>query len=97
LRILAVQAKAITLAVPELWDGGPWDGDVPETRERVFIEAVCAFVGVEVPSRTAGRGGATQCRIPGSKGARQRREKTLSFFIYAGRLLPFCERVFCER
>jgi hypothetical protein len=47
-----VQARAVTLAVPELWDGGLWKGDVPETRERVFIEAVCAFAGVEVPSRT---------------------------------------------
>jgi hypothetical protein len=73
---LAVQAKAITLAVPELWDGGLWDGDVPETRERVFIEAVCAFVGVEVPSRTAGRGGATQCRIPGQGSALDKLCKT---------------------
>jgi hypothetical protein len=37
---LAVQARAVVMAMAELWDGAG------EGHERVFIEAVCAFVGV---------------------------------------------------
>jgi hypothetical protein len=37
---LAVQARAVVMAAAELWDFEP------EGHERVFIESVCAFVGV---------------------------------------------------
>jgi hypothetical protein len=39
---LAVQARAVVLAAADLWDGEGED----ERHERVFIESVCAFVGV---------------------------------------------------
>jgi len=37
---LAVQARAITLSEPEMWD------DADGYKIKGFIEAVCAFVGV---------------------------------------------------
>jgi hypothetical protein len=46
---LAVQTRAITMAAGDLWNA---DLEPNEAYERTFIEAVCAFVGVEIPSRT---------------------------------------------
>jgi hypothetical protein len=43
---LAVQTKAITMAAAELW------GELENTHERAFIEAVCAFVGVPKPEQS---------------------------------------------
>jgi hypothetical protein len=40
---LAVQARAIVMAASDLWEDR---GDDNEAHERIFIEAVCAFVGV---------------------------------------------------
>jgi hypothetical protein len=43
---LAVQTRAITLAAADLWELDD------ESHERTFIEAVCRFVGLSIPSAT---------------------------------------------
>jgi hypothetical protein len=50
---LRVQANAVSLAAAELWDNGRHDNDDSPHHERMFIEAVCAFLGTTpIPKRT---------------------------------------------
>jgi hypothetical protein len=49
---LAVQTNAIGLAAAELWDPGMNQDDDKPNHERMFVEAVCAFLGITpVPLR----------------------------------------------
>jgi hypothetical protein len=53
---LAVQANAVSLAAAELWDPGCHHDDDPPQHERMFIQAVCDFLGIiPVPARLTTR------------------------------------------